>query len=281
MEDRRLYWVALAANGDGVETRINKESLQSLFIRTRFNGTPLATGTAFVANTSQGPVLLTNRHNVTGRDQNTGNLLSPKTGAVPNEIAILHNRKGMLGEWVERVEPLWDADGQPLWHEHPHLRERADFVAVRLTQLDNVDLFPYFVRRPQTERIVVGPADPVSVLGFPFGNSAAGTAIWATGFVASEPALNYSGLPTFLIDCRTRQGQSGSPVIAFRNGGALLTQTGNLEVGSTPRHEFMGIYSGRINEESDLGIVWKASAIHELLISFDPPRPNYGATFWK
>ena len=28
---------------------------------------------------------------------------------------------------------------------------------------------------------------------------------------------------------------------------------------------FIGIYSGRINAESDLGIVWKASAISQLL----------------
>ncbi len=28
---------------------------------------------------------------------------------------------------------------------------------------------------------------------------------------------------------------------------------------------FLGIYSGRINEESDLGIVWKATALSELV----------------
>ena len=34
-----------------------------------------------------------------------------------------------------------------------------------------------------------------------------------------------------------------------------------------PVFRFLGIYSGRINLESDLGIVWKASAIAELLDS--------------
>ncbi len=29
--------------------------------------------------------------------------------------------------------------------------------------------------------------------------------------------------------------------------------------------KFLGIYSGRINRESDLGIVWKVSAIAELI----------------
>jgi hypothetical protein len=29
----------------------------------------------------------------------------------------------------------------------------------------------------------------------------------------------------------------------------------------------LGIYSGRINEQSDLGIVWKVSALNELVTS--------------
>lgn len=30
---------------------------------------------------------------------------------------------------------------------------------------------------------------------------------------------------------------------------------------------FIGIYSGRINSESDLGLVWKASAIQQLVVT--------------
>ena len=36
------------------------------------DGTKLSSGTAFVVDTAKGPHLITNRHNVTGRDQNTG-----------------------------------------------------------------------------------------------------------------------------------------------------------------------------------------------------------------
>jgi hypothetical protein len=32
-----------------------------------------------------------------------------------------------------------------------------------------------------------------------------------------------------------------------------------------PKWEFLGIYSGRVNEESDIGIVWHVSALGELL----------------
>jgi hypothetical protein len=32
--------------------------------------------------------------------------------------------------------------------------------------------------------------------------------------------------------------------------------------------KFLGVYSGRINAESDLGIVWKAQVVADLLASF-------------
>jgi hypothetical protein len=34
-----------------------------------------------------------------------------------------------------------------------------------------------------------------------------------------------------------------------------------------PLMRFLGIYSGRINDETDIGIVWKVSAIRELFES--------------
>jgi hypothetical protein len=40
---------------------------------------------------------------------------------------------------------------------------------------------------------------------------------------------------------------------------------GGTAIFGGPVERFIGIYSGRINKESDLGIVWKASAIDELV----------------
>jgi hypothetical protein len=243
---------------------IAKPSVQSLLIEMRFNGQPLATGTAFVVNTpTKGPHLITNRHNITGCNQDTGKPLS-KTGGIPNQIVILHNRKGRLGEWVPRVEPL-DLNDKPLWVEHPTLRSKADFVALQLTDLNDVDLFPYDPANAGP-KILVGPADSVSVIGFPFGMTAGGVfGVWATGFLASEPLVDFDNLPIQLIDCRTRQGQSGSPVIAYRAGGSVAMADGSSAIFTGPVERFIGIYSGRINAESDLGIVWKASAINELI----------------
>jgi hypothetical protein len=243
-------------------TNINIPSVQSLLIEMQFNGQPLSTGTAFVANTpTKGPHLITNRHNVTGKHQETEKLLS-KTGGIPSDIKITHNRKGLLGQWVQRTEPLFK-DGNPRWVEHPILGAYADFIALPLSQLTDVELYPYDPLNTGPE-IKVGPADSVSVIGFPFGLTAGGSfGVWATGFLASEPDINFNNLPIVLVDCRSRQGQSGSPVLAYRAGGAVAMKNGSSSIFSGPVERFIGIYSGRINEESDLGIVWKAEAIAE------------------
>ncbi|MCU8395968.1 serine protease [Vibrio vulnificus] len=241
-------------------TTIAQPSVQSLIIEMRFNGQSLSSGTAFVVNGRTGPLLITNRHNVTGRHQETDQPLS-KTGGIPNEIVVVHNSKRALGEWVGIVEPILDADDNPRWIEHPVLGKKADFVALPLTNLQGVELYAYDLNN-------TGPADSVSVVGFPFGIQAGGSlAVWATGFMASEPEVNFKNLPTFLIDCRSRQGQSGSAVIAYRSGGSVAMKDGNTAIFAGPVTKFLGVYSGRINSESDLGIVWKASAIKELVDS--------------
>ena len=47
-------------------TGIALPSVQSLLIKMRFNGQVLSTGSAFVLTSNKGPLLVTNRHNVTG-----------------------------------------------------------------------------------------------------------------------------------------------------------------------------------------------------------------------
>ena len=115
---------------------------------------------------------------------------------------MIHNRKGTPGQWVTSVEALF-SNGVPRWREHPALGAKADFVALPLTQLDNVELLPYDPANPGTN-LALGPADPVSVIGFPFGLSAGGAfGVWATGFLASEPIVDFADLPIQLIDCRS------------------------------------------------------------------------------
>ena len=83
--------------------------------------------------------------------------------------------------------------------------------------------------------------------------------------MASEPDIDFNGLPLMLIDSRTRPGQSGSALIAYRAGGTIPMEDGSTAIMSGPVQRFVGCYSGRINEQSDLGLVWKATAIAAVL----------------
>jgi hypothetical protein len=254
-----------------MENRVEEPSVKSLFIKMYFNDQILSTATGFIANSKHGPVLVTNRHNVTGKNNDTDKCLSP-TGGIPNKVEIMHNSL-RLGEWTPKIEMLYDGNdpgnSKPLWKEHPILKGKMDCIALPLTDINDIQLLPYDVENPGKD-IDVGPSDTVSVIGFPFNIKVGGFfAVWSTGFVASEPNIDFNDLPIFLIDCRSRPGQSGSPVIVLRRGGTYTNQKGDIIMCNGPIKRLLGIYSGRINSESDLGIVWKMSAIKEL-VNYEP-----------
>lgn len=243
-----------------------QESIQSLYIEMYFRDQKLSSGTGFVTYSPIGPVLITNRHNVTGRHQETGNPLS-KTGGLPDRLMIWHNGEN-VGEWTPVEEMLIDDEGSALWFEHPTFGARADFVALPLTAgHDRVRLYLYDLAPPERP-LKLGPADTVSIVGFPFGLSASGRfAIWVTGFVASEPSIHFQDLPVFLVDCRSRPGQSGSPVIISRSGGPFVFEDGATGLGVGRLTQLLGIYSGRIHPDSDVGMVWHRRAVYDLVAS--------------
>ncbi len=252
-----------------INKRINIQapSAQSLLLKMYFFEKFLASGTGFTIKTKTGHVLVTNRHNFTGRNQTTGEPLS-KSGGVPNKVEVFHNKKGQLGSSSPVTQPLYEdleLMSKPLWHEHPRL-EQADVVALPILQNEEIICYPYELS--VRDKIPIAPTDIISVIGFPFGKTAGRSlAIWATGFIASEPLLSYEGMPKFLIDCRTRPGQSGSPVVVHRNAGTMVTLEGEGATVGDSITNLLGVYCGRINNESDLGVVWKTEVITEIVDS--------------
>lgn len=242
--------------------RISQPSHQSLYLETRALGNKLSNGTAFVASSANGQnFLVTNRHIVTGRDNDTDKCLS-KTLATPDTLVVWHNAWGFLGQFVPVESPLVLND-VPQWIEHPSYKEKVDVVAIPLPIRDDIVFVPY--RIDGLAHMNIEPSNPVSIIGFPFGErTGASFAIWSTGFVASEPQIPHGGQHLFLVDCRARPGQSGSPVIRYRNGNGLFKYSDGSEEMSSAS-EFLGIYSGRINDQSDLGRVWNAWIVAELL----------------
>jgi hypothetical protein len=245
-------------------SNISEQSVKSLLVGQCANGHEIGNATAFVVIHGTQHFLVTNWHVVAGRNPEDGRPLST-TGAVPDELRVTHNVAGRLGYWRQVNEPLYDESGNPLWFEHPSHGRQVDVVALPLTQTSGIQIYAYDPTSPGPG-IVHGPSDPLSIIGFPFGMGAGGAlGIWVQGTVASEPAIDFNNLPCLLIDSRTRSGQSGSPVIAYRNGGYMTAE--GLTLSSGAAEQFIGVYSGRINKESDLGFVWKASALVDILNS--------------
>jgi len=245
-------------------------TFKSLFIEMFFDEQKLSSGTAFLAANDRGShcALITNRHNVTGRNQETNKCIS-NTCATPNNIVIHFHKNNSLGEWHKVKLPLYREDETPYWIEDPVLGANADVVALNLSWGSDVNKIPFYIKTNlDRDNLYVGPGDTVSVIGFPFGVSSFGKfPVWATGFLAQELLLMTDDNPVFLIDCRARQGQSGSPVVAYRAGGYRQCQDNKVfsVMSADPKWEFLGIYSGRINIESDLGRVWHVSVIERVL----------------
>ena len=252
-------------------------SLRSLAVLARANGIAVGNATGFVVIHGGEPYLVTNWHVVTGRNPETGQALS-ETSAVPDELAVLHHLAHTPGSWEYRRQALYGEDGDPLWLEHPTHGQRVDVIAVPLgPDTDGVNLFAYDPARPGPS-IIYGSSNAVSIIGFPFGRTAGGgLGIWVQGTIATEPSIDYQdeehgGVPLpclpvpfrVLLDSRTRMGQSGSPVIVYRTDG-YITEAGSMINNGVPAERFIGVYSGRINSESDLGFVWKARALSEIL----------------
>jgi hypothetical protein len=246
-------------------------TLKSLFVELRYGETVLGNATAFLAANDREShcALITNRHVVTGRHQDTGECLH-SMGGIPDNIVIHFHKQGpQLGEWKPITLPLYRPDGTPYWIEHPRLGAAADVVGLNLTWANDVRKLPYYMKLDLDRmNMLVGPAEAVSVIGFPFGLSSSGKyPVWATGFLAQELSLVTPDNPVFLIDCRTRPGQSGSAVIAFRPGGYRKHHEGRVSTSLSAQRawEFLGIYSSRVNADSDLGKVWHVSAVEAVL----------------
>ena len=252
-------------------------SLLSLQIGMSVSGHDLAQGTGFMVVDQGLPYLMTNRHNLTGRNNETGAPLSP-TAATPDTVHVMHNLPATVAgereyqfEWESRAEPLYDPEGKPLWFEHPTHGPVVDVVALRLHDVEGVILAAYPVHR-SPHPIGVGVSQELSIVGFPFGVSTGGSmAVWIRGAIASEPIADWAGLPRFLVDARTRPGQSGSPVVLHSASGVTNDGRG-ITLGTGPSTQLVGVYSGRINAQSDLGIVWKAHVIGQILAQVGPPK---------
>ena len=268
-----MSMIEVPATAYAPKSHVERPSKFSLKVEMLFQGKILAHGTGFLTRTRRGVALITARHNLTGRHHETDKCLHSYS-ALPDEIAIhfcVEDQNSHM--FMAYSQPLF-FNNQPLWFEHPQLGAGMDVAALPVRTGPNKTVYDLDVRE-QIENLTLRPTSRVNVIGFPdMGTSEQRKhkfPVWATGFIASEPNIRQEN--TFLIDCRGRSGQSGAPVIQYFADGQVslpLASGGtSIVMYSQPMIHFAGLYAGRISKDSDLGIVWKASRIQELVASIN------------
>jgi hypothetical protein len=276
---------------DGERRRLNvqipRESIRSVFLEMVYVGhgdtdnpgpeTTLAHGTGFFCRVDGTDFLVTARHNLSGRHWETKEYLYEHHPVAPTHIRIGLRGTPPPGGYDLNVPQqirlyqvaLTDADG-PLWHEHPTYRDLMDVAVLPLSLPtdDNVLVLPW---EPQTAEVAdannkLWVTQDITIVGYPYGLNSGELPLWARGTIASEPSFLYTykdrELPLFLSDARTRPGQSGSPVLLFRPPGTLLvTDKGEVAVTKGTQSKLLGVYTGRVNGDSDLGFVWRIGEV--------------------
>ena len=257
-----------------IKVEIDNFSQTSYFVECLFNDITLSTGTCFFLRKGSDYYLITNWHIVTGKNPITKTNLRPD-GAIPNRLKIKVFKNQEIMEWTDLIINLQDINGNNLWLKHPSHKEMVDVVALKVQIPGDYLVFDieHFIE-PFNEDTVARIKDDVFIIGFPFGIKGGGELpIWKRASIASEPDVDIDELPKLFVDTATRPGMSGSPVI-YKEKRAAGICAGNPNLATTTTFsfyfmQFVGVYSGRIGADDELkaqlGIVWKSSAIKEII----------------
>lgn len=253
------------------DIRVNPNTLTVVPLRMLFNETQqeLASGTGFVYNYEGKLYLITNWHNVTGENPLTGKPLGEKAGR-PDVLVMsfLISKKPL--QWNFCSIQLFK-DNRADWLIHPAHGQLIDVVAIEIEPGNDFIGLIHPINDVKQDDFDPEIADDAYILGYPFSIKGGGNfPIWKRGTIATEPDINYDGLPKVLIDATCKKGMSGSPVIIKRNG--ILTDASG-ELNSKTRfgvfEQFFGVYSGRVQvqdqDDTHLGIVWKKKVIEEII----------------
>ena len=103
--------------------------------RMHFAETPLASGTCCFVMSADEPVLATNRHNFTGRDNITDKPARKDCGRPEHAVVNLHG-SGEVHYQIDLVEH--ENPDTPSWIEHPTLGAKADIVALTIKEMVNI-----------------------------------------------------------------------------------------------------------------------------------------------
>jgi hypothetical protein len=275
-------------------------------IRVYCNGAFLSRATAFFYKYDRKTYLISNWHVFSGRNRYTG-ICSDVNRCEPTEFRFFPNyRKGTSIDLsldvplsISTIEgaldfkvPLKDSDGNNLWVQHKVHGQSVDIAAVEVPEIE-LNKTNWLAANTITDQIgQLSVGNQLFVVGFIDDiNTENNSPIWKSAYVATEPLGKVDNSFCFLVDAKTHEGMSGSPV--FRRNELIENKISyNGDERQITHTEFVGVYSGRhiarnvgktVEDKSvekymqenhlDLGFVWPKYLVEEMLT--DPATGSF------
>lgn len=256
--------------GNIIEPDFLSLTTQQLSIGFSETNTLFSTASGFLYKYQDKIFLITNWHNVSGQNPNTGESLSSHGGIPDVFLTYLRLKNENGSSLLQKIFLYADEEmSSPKWLVHPIHKENVDVVAI---ELEKSDKFAYYSIDEGNfdDSILPKIGDDCFVIGYPFEDLRyIGLPVWKKASIATEPTVNEDKMPKILVDTATRPGLSGSPVIYQRSGihNMINGILNNDTILGTIR-SLLGVYSGRIGKgeiHAQLGIVWKKKVINEII----------------
>lgn len=256
------------------DPQISGLAICSVMLEMCFGDQVLAKGTGWFWRQPDGVALVTAWHNFSGLHHTIRKPMS-RHGGLPDRVRY-HYMATEPQTFQDAEIPLYldDERSQPRWFVHPVYGSYLDMAFLMLEikggQVACVN---------DTVPVLTAPARPaydVFAVGFPQGVRMINVfPVWKRGTIASDPDLPVEGHPKFYVDMAGRGGLSGAPVYRVQQGVVVDRDVGGHSIGFGEKTEFLGLYSGRAadqlppdartGESTDLGFVWRADVVLEML----------------
>jgi hypothetical protein len=291
MEPQSKFWPGFEASFTSkkymkASPELEGLSVTSVLLHMYFREQLLAKGTGWFSRTAAGVALVTAWHNFSGLHHTTRTALDSH-GGMPDRVYFRYMAKNPATFQDANVLLYLDEENtQPRWLVHPLCGNFFDMAYLPLNFAGgDVNCVNDFTSIKEDR---FKPGEDVFAIGYPQGVATLNLfPIWKRGSVASEPDVPVNGYPKFYIDLSGRGGLSGAPVFRIQRGWIFDRDRSGQNIRIGEKLEFVGLYSGRAadqlpihlrtGESTDLGFVWRADIVREMLSGGTPDeQPEVG-----